>query len=179
MVFFLLNIRILRVFGSLPFVKQMPTKLKIHLYIIAYLLFVLVLSKVSHSLIYLFMDELSKAILPFYPSMSGAGGFVQPPAPDPDNSFLFSAPPSQEAGPSEPNSHALSEARERLQRLREENLQRLREQEKLIHTAKEELQRLEEKFQAMKARDAAKDEEGRIWRQKILELSRKVRREMT
>lgn len=140
--------------------------------------FFLLICTISRSVFVLLMDDLTRAVAQFYPTLGGMnGGFGPPPAPDPDNSFLLAAPPSHEAGPSEQNSHVLSEARERLQRLREENLRHLRENENLIKTAKEELQRLEENFQAMKARDAAKDEEGRIWRQKILEFARTVERD--
>lgn len=91
----------------------------------------------------------------------------------PGNSFLFAPPPSNEAGPSEPNSHGLSE--NLLQRLREENVRLLRENEGLIKTAEEQLQQLEEQLQAMKARDAAKEEEGRIWNHNFLQT---VKREI-
>lgn len=73
------------------------------------------------------------------------------------------------------NYHVFSEARERLQRLRE--LGRLREQENLIKTAKEQLQRLEENLKAMKARDASLHLWRRLWRQQILELTRTVDRD--
>lgn len=39
------------------------------------------------ALVYLFMDELSKAVALFYPSTSG-GGFNQPPAPSGDSAFF-------------------------------------------------------------------------------------------
>lgn len=51
------------------------------------------------------------------------GGFNPPPPPAPDNSSILAAAASHEAGPSasEPNSHVLAEARQRLHHLREVN----------------------------------------------------------
>lgn len=143
------------------------------------ILSLLVIYKIVFSIGYLFMDELLQAVAQFYPSESvGMYGGSSTPPPAGDNSVLLAASGSHETGPSDPNAHVLAEARERLDHLRQENLCRLRENEDLIKRAKEELQRLEDSFEAMKARDAAKDEQERIRRQALLEFARTVERDL-
>ena len=58
---------LLRFLNSLPLETASKAKIKLNLFIFAKLFFVFLLSKVFLSLGYLFMDELSKAIAPFYP----------------------------------------------------------------------------------------------------------------
>lgn len=125
------------------------------------------------------LDDLTRAVAQFYPTVGGMnGGFGPPPTPDPTNSFLLAAPPSHEAGPSEPKPNSHVEAWECLQRLREGNRRGLNENEKLAKIAEEGLLRLEDQLEAMKAKDAAKDEERRIERLKLLELERTVERDL-
>lgn len=96
----------------------------------------------------------------------------------PDNSLLLGASGSHETGPSEPKAHVLAETQADLDRLRQENLRALRENEALIKRAKEELGRLQEGFKAMKARDAAKDQAERIRRRALFEFPRTVERDL-
>jgi hypothetical protein len=119
------------------------------------------------------MDDLTRAVAQFYASGWSAGGmnggFNPPPAPD--NSTLFVAPPSHEAGPSasDPNSHLFEEDRQRLERVREDNLRRLQENANLLKRAEAELRRLEDTFEIIKSRDAHRDEAARIKKKELLE----------
>lgn len=160
-------------FFRLPMVRQLPFPIKMSFYVVVKLLILLSLSL-------LFMDELTRAVAQFYPTLGGTnGGFGPPPAPPgPDNSVLLAASGSHETGPSDPNAHVLAETQEGLDRLRQENLRALRENEALIKRAKEELGRLQERFKTMKARDAAKDQAERIRRQALLEFPRTVERDL-
>lgn len=73
-----------RFFSSLPFVKNMPKRVQILLFIIAKLISVLVLSRVALSFGYILMEDLHRAVAQFYPSTSGGmnlGSSGQPPLP--------------------------------------------------------------------------------------------------
>lgn len=77
--------------SSLPFVKGMPKREQIFWFNIAKLVSVLVLSKLSFALGYVFMDELQRAVDQFIPSASGGmnlGSSGQPPLPSPSDPFL-------------------------------------------------------------------------------------------
>lgn len=80
-------------FGSFKLVKNVPKRVKIHLFIFGRMLGLLVLSKTFFSIGYLLMDELQRAVAQFYYPTSGGineGGFSQPPTPTPppENSGL-------------------------------------------------------------------------------------------
>ena len=84
---------ICRFLSSLPLFRRIPKRLRIILYCFSRLLFPFILARVAVSLGYLFMDELSRAVAPFYTSTSGGmsgGSLTPPPGPsDPSSSSLW------------------------------------------------------------------------------------------
>nr|QCQ81946.1 hypothetical protein [Ammopiptanthus mongolicus] len=166
-------------------IRRLPFEIQIFIYVVVQLLFSLFICSVARSFFLLLMDELSRAVAQFYPTLGGNGGlggmnggFNPPPAPDNSSLLAAVAAASTEAGPSasEPNSHVLSEAQERLERLRQENRLRLQKNEKLLKIAEAGLQRLEESFEAIKERDAHRDEQARMQRQELFTLQGEVNR---
>ena len=121
------------------------------------------------------MDELSKAVAQFYPTLEGNGGLgginggFNPP-PVPDTSPVLAAA-SHEAGPSvsDPKSHLFEEERRHLDRLRGDNLRRLKENANLLKQAEAGLRRLEEDFEIIQARDAQRDAAARLKKEELLE----------
>ena len=79
---------ILNVFCSLPLIKKVPRKVQILFFIIIKVIFMLVLSKVTFTLGYLFMEDLHHALSQFYNPSSGgmSGGSSTPPGPSGDGS---------------------------------------------------------------------------------------------
>lgn len=90
------------------------------------------------------LDELSRAVAQFYPSLGGMNGGFNPPPPA-GNATILAAAASHEAGPSvsDPNSHLFEEERQHLDRLREDNRLRLQEHANLLQRAQAEFRRLE------------------------------------
>lgn len=108
-------------------------------YAVVQLLFFFVLAYIVRSGFLLVLDELSRAVAQFYPSLGGMnGGFNPPPAPG--GSTILAAAASHEAGPSvsDPNSHLFEEERQHLDRLREDNRRRLQENANLLKRAQAE-----------------------------------------
>lgn len=123
----------------LPIIKRLPFEIKMVVYAVVQLLFFFVLAYIVRSGFLLVLDELSRAVAQFYPSLGGMNGGLNPP-PAPGNSTILAAAASHEAGPSvsDPNSHLFEEERQHLDRLREDNRRRLQENANLLKRAQAE-----------------------------------------
>lgn len=88
-----------------PLLRLLPFEMNIFFYVVAQLLFLLLIASISRSVFLLLMDELSRAVAQFYSALGGNGGLggmnggFNPP-PMPNNSPILAAA-SHEAGPPE------------------------------------------------------------------------------
>lgn len=154
----------------LPLLRLLPCSIRIFFYVVVQLLFLFLIYRFVFLLL---MDEQSRAVAQFYPMMEGNGGLggmnggFNPP-PVPDTSPVLAAA-SHEAGPSvsDPKSHLFEEERRHLDRLRGDNLRRLKENENLLKQAEAGLRRLEEDFSMIQARDAQRDAAARLKKEEL------------
>ena len=80
--------KILTFFCALPLVIKMHKEMQILLFYICKSFFIFILSRLSFSLGYIFMDDLSRAVNQFLPSGTGGGMSSTLPGPSGDPSFL-------------------------------------------------------------------------------------------
>ena len=80
--------QILTFFCALPLVRKMHKEMQILFFYICKSFFIFLLSRLSFSLGYIFMDDLSRAVNQFYPSGTGGGMSSTLPGPSGDPSFL-------------------------------------------------------------------------------------------
>lgn len=88
-----------------PLLPLLPFSIRIFFYVVVQLLFLFLIAHISRSVFLLLMDDLSRAVTQFYPTLGGNGGLggmnggFNPP-PVPENSPILAAA-SHEAGPPE------------------------------------------------------------------------------
>lgn len=94
-------------FFRLPIVQRLPFKIQISLFVVVKVLFMFILFSIFRSVGLLFMDELTRAVAPFVPTLGGTnGGFGPPPAPSGDSSLFGFHSPQEQPGPSEVQARA-------------------------------------------------------------------------
>lgn len=88
----------------LPIVHRLPFQIKRDFYVVVKVVFMVTLFSLFRWAGFVFMDELSRAVAPFVPTLGGTnGGFGPPPAPPYDSSYFLAGGGNQEQpGPSAP-----------------------------------------------------------------------------